>query len=296
MTDQSGTVYDLGYVPHAGDRLGRSGAVRAIVADGLRRTMGIRRKARRKIFPWLMAGIAFIPALVFIGLAFFVETFTPGFDSPFGSHADYFALAGVPTFVFAALAAPELLVGDRIDGVLAVYSSRPISPRDYVLARLGTLAVLVIAFTLIPQTIMYVGFAALSPDGFVSGLVDNLDQVWPIVATSTAFFAGWGTIAFLISVYTNRMTTARALFLGGLVGSIGLVTELARSAAFPGSRFAALAGFLDHPFTVRDAVFDVGGDTAIRNADFAAWVAVPVLVALVALAIVLPIRRYRRLM
>ena len=32
-----GVVYDLGYRPHEGDRLGRAGALRALYRDGLRR-------------------------------------------------------------------------------------------------------------------------------------------------------------------------------------------------------------------------------------------------------------------
>ena len=45
---------------------------------------------------------------MFVGLAFFVGNFVPDVESPFGSHADYYALAGVPTFIFVALAAPDM--------------------------------------------------------------------------------------------------------------------------------------------------------------------------------------------
>ncbi len=46
-----GVVYDLGYRPHEGERLGRAGAVRALYRDGLRRVLGLRRRARAKIWP-----------------------------------------------------------------------------------------------------------------------------------------------------------------------------------------------------------------------------------------------------
>lgn len=296
MTDHGGVVYDLGYVPHDGARLGRTAAIRAMVIDGVRRVMGIRRKARRKVFPWMMFTIALVPAIVFVGLAFFVESFLPDAESPFGSHADYYNLAGVPTFVFVALAAPELLIPDRVQGVLAVYSSRPISSRDYVVARLGTLGVLVIAFTLLPQLLMYVGFAALDSDGFLSTLVGNWQELWKMTAGSAALFAGWGSVGFLIGVLANRMTTARALFLGGLVGSGGLASALAESGAFEGARYAALADIIGHPFHVLDWIYGTSSTTLTEAAGFGPWVSLVAILVLTGLAAVIPIRRYRRIM
>lgn len=295
MTDRSGVVYDLGYVPHEGPRLGRSGAIRAMVADGFRRVMGIRRKARRKVFPWIMFAIAMLPAVVFVGLAFFVESFAPELDSPFGSHADYYALAGVPTFVFVALAAPELLIPDRTEGVLSVYSSRPISSRDYVLARLGTLALLVIGFTLVPQFVMYIGFAALDDSGFVSAVVGNWPELWRMIVTSSGFFLGWGAIAFLISVLAGRTTTARALFLGGLVGSSGLAAALVESGAFDLARYAAFGALLDPPFHLRDWVYGLSSDTIPARAGFGPGFSLLVMLALAGVTTWVSVVRYRRL-
>lgn len=296
MSDRTGVVYDLGYVPHDGPRLGRGAAIRAMVADGVRRVMGIRRKARRKVFPWMMFAIAMLPAVVFVGLAFFLDSFVPDIDSPFGSHADYYALAGVPTFVFVALAAPELLIPDRVQGVLSVYSSRPISSRDYVLARLGTLGVIVVGFTMIPQLVMYVGFAALDDRGFVSALVGNWPELWKMMATSTAFFVGWGVIGFFISVFANRTTTARALFLGGLVGSSGLAAALVESGAFDLARYAAFGALLDPPFQMRDWVYGLTSDTIPARAGFAPGVTLAVMLGLAGVTAAMAIVRYRRLM
>ena len=68
MSDRTGAVFDLGYKPYTGDRLGRAGAIRAIIADGVRRVLGLRRKARKKVYPWSMVGLAIVPAAVFGGL------------------------------------------------------------------------------------------------------------------------------------------------------------------------------------------------------------------------------------
>ena len=63
-----GTVYDLGYKPYDGENLGRAGSRRAIVWDGVRRVLGLRRRARTKILPWGLMTIALFPAIVFIGI------------------------------------------------------------------------------------------------------------------------------------------------------------------------------------------------------------------------------------
>ena len=70
MSDRTGVVYDLGYQPYEGQRLGRGGAIKAMIKDGLRRTFGIRRKARKKVYPWGLVSLAFLPAAVFVGLSF----------------------------------------------------------------------------------------------------------------------------------------------------------------------------------------------------------------------------------
>ena len=89
MSDRTGAVFDLGYKPYGGTRLGRAGAIKTIVKDGIRRVLGIRRKARKKVYPWSMVALAIIPAAVFVGLAFTINSFSPDAESPFGGHAEY---------------------------------------------------------------------------------------------------------------------------------------------------------------------------------------------------------------
>ena len=52
MTDK-GVVYDLGYVPYEGERRARRGAIATTYRDGIYRVFGIRRRARKKILPWM---------------------------------------------------------------------------------------------------------------------------------------------------------------------------------------------------------------------------------------------------
>ena len=65
-----GEVFDLGYTPHEGERRGRRGAITTTYRDGLNRVFGIHRRARKKIFPWILVVFAILPAVVFVGFAF----------------------------------------------------------------------------------------------------------------------------------------------------------------------------------------------------------------------------------
>ena len=143
-----GVVFDLGYRPHEGERLGRSGARRALYKDGLRRVLGLRRKARRKVFPIVLIGTALMPALFFVGLSVIAGEFDQ--TATLFGHPEYFDLTGSMALIFIALAAGELLIPDRVNGTLQVYASRPLTTVDYLIGRAAALATVVVAFLWLP--------------------------------------------------------------------------------------------------------------------------------------------------
>ena len=165
MTDQTGAVYDLGYEPYEGERNGRSGARRTVVADGLRRVLGLRRKGRRKVLPWALLVVAIAPAVVASGMSFL---FPPGAPQEIGivtANAEFFLLGGTIALLFTSLAAPELLIPDRSDGVLSMLASRPLTPADYIVAKFASITAIVGAFLLVPQLFLYIGGAGTYPEG-----------------------------------------------------------------------------------------------------------------------------------
>ena len=93
-----GAVFDLGYRPHEGPRLGRPGAARALFADGVRRVFGLRRKARRKVLPAVLIAIAVLPALFYVAVGVVVGEM--GTEAFFG-HSDYFTMSGNVSLVFS---------------------------------------------------------------------------------------------------------------------------------------------------------------------------------------------------
>jgi len=292
MTDR-GAVFDLGYKPHEGERLGTSGAFRATVKDGLRRVLGLRRKARKKIMPFSLLGIALLPAVVFVGLAFFVGDFTPDAESPFGGYEEYLALAGTVLLIFSAMAAPELLVPDRTEGVLSVYSSRPLRARDYIAARATALLGLVAAFLIVPNLLMWLGFAALADGTFVSEAVEGLGDFARSLAASAVYVLGYGVPAFLPAIYTKRTAPATGAYMAIMFFSVPLATALVES-GFTASRWGALLSLLQHPHVVRDWIFGSFNSDLPTVASFSPWVSLVVILGFAALTVVLGMRRYRR--
>ena len=292
MTDR-GVVFDLGYKPHDGPRLGTPAAVRATMKDGIRRVLGIRRKARKKVLPWLLLGVAALPAIVFVGLAFFLGEFSPDTESPFGGHPEYFLLAGTMIMLFSALAGPELLVPDREEGVLAVYSSRPMRARDYVLARAGALAVVVFAFLFIPNLLMWFGFSALDDAGFVSGAADRLDDLVKILAASVVYVLGYGVPSLFAAIWAKRNAPATGLYLAGMFGSV-IAAGLLIDSGVSGSRFGALGALIQHPNVVTNWIFGRSSSDLPAEAGFEPWVSLVVILVVAAITIAAAIRRYRR--
>ena len=67
--EAAGTIYDIGYRHYDGPRLGRRGAIGAIVAAGLRAVFGLGRSGKSKILPWGAVILGLIPAVVAVAEA-----------------------------------------------------------------------------------------------------------------------------------------------------------------------------------------------------------------------------------
>jgi ABC-2 type transport system permease protein len=292
MSDR-GAVFDLGYRPHDGPRLGRGAAIRATIKDGVRRVLGLRRNIRKRIFPWLLFAIALLPAVVFVGIVFFTSQFTGDLEmTPFASHSAYFDLAGVTVLLFAALAGPELLIPDRTEGVLSVYASRPLTGPNYLAARAGALVIVLAGFLLLPQLLLYFGFAALEPGGFGSNLASSVDEIPKFLLTTFGFVAGYGAPAFLVAATVKRTSVASGIYVAAMFVLEGVAAGLVES----GRSIAGVLALVDHPVAIRDAIYSETSDLVVHQADLSVWVSIGVVAVMVIAAAVVSLRRYRRLL
>lgn len=293
MTDA--VIYDRGYKAYDGERLGRGATRRAIVKDGIRRILGIRRKARRKVLPWSLLAIGLLMAAVLVGQLFLLGSLAGAAAEGLPSYPELFDLYSRIALLFLAITIPELLGPDRAQGVLSVYFSRPMSVADYLTGKVAAYVVMAAAIYLVPQTLFHLGAAALAENGFLSYLGANLDVLWKVSAAALGFILIHGGLLAVVGAYVDRTSFAAATFLGILLAG-GNLAGVISEAAFPGARFASLLALDDHPRYVRDWIFDSDlGSYWPERAGFDPWVSLAVIVVVAVAGSAWVYRRYRRL-
>jgi ABC-2 type transport system permease protein len=295
----SGTVFDIGYRSYAGVREGRARGITAVFQDGVRIALGVGRGGRAKILPWLfivvLTGIALIMALI-AGAA--DRMAGPGaaerMDLP--SHNDYYGIASIILFVFAAVVAPELLCRDRREGTINLYLVRPLAPTDYLLGRWGAMIAVMLAAAWLPQLILLLGLAggATSPGDYLQAHWLDVPRFLAAGAVVVTFVT---TLAMLTASFTTRRAYA-AIFLVGLVAistpfTVGVASEIDG----PAGQWISMFTLTNIPVHVNDMIFreisEVTEDAPagqlpewVRVAWWFAWTAGPAAVLW---------RRYRRL-
>jgi ABC-2 type transport system permease protein len=292
VTDQ--VIYDRGYRTYDGPRLGPRGARRAVFKDGVRRVLGLGRKARQKIFPWALISIALIAAAVFVGVHWAIGNIEESMRQEVPTYGGLFDFYSGISLLFIALAGPQLLIPDRTTGVLSVYFSRPLTVDGYLSSKVGAFATVVGAIYIVPQVVLHLGLALIATEGFLPYLGDNLDVLWKVPVTTVAFIALHGAVVFALSAVIDRTGIAAASFLGILFAG-GAIASRVAEASFPGAKYASLLALDQHPRIIRDYFFGDTVEYAPEVAGFEVWVSVVVIVGLLVGGTLFIRQRYRRL-
>jgi len=297
VTAKAGAVYDLGYEPFDGERRGRSGARITVWTDGLRRMLGLRRKARRKILPWILVAMALIPPIVAVGIAFLIPANIADEIDLASQNADFFQLAGTITMLFTALSAPELLVPDRRDGVLSILSSRPLTSDDYLAARFASLLTIIGAFLLMPQVVLFVGQAGSDPDGLFRGLVNAADTLPKIVIVAAIYAVAFVPLGFVVATFSERKAIASSIYLAVMIALAAIADAIVRNATFTGAKWVALMSPLDLADAANAEIFGrSNADSLMAVADINPYIGVVSLLVIAVVATAVSAARYRRLM
>ncbi|MEN8238229.1 MAG: hypothetical protein ABFR53_03395 [Actinomycetota bacterium] len=297
MTSDQGAVYDLGYEPYHGERRGRNGARLTVWGDGARRVLGIRRKARRKIMPWILVAIAVLPAIVSVGIAFVVPAGVSNEFDLASANSSFFQLGGTIVLLFTALAAPELLIPDRKDGVLSMLSSRPLTSNDYLAARFAGAVTVVGGFLLLPQLLLFIGQAGTDPEGIVQGVVNAAPTIPKILAVTAIYLVAYVPLGFVIASLVNRKSIAASVYLAVIIGLTAFSEALVRNSVVPGGRWVALVTPINTADAANHWVFgSVNPDSLLAAADIHPLTGIAALTVIGAGAVMFSVRRYRGLM
>jgi len=255
-----GTIYDIGYRHYDGPRLGRRGAVVAVVGAGLRAIFGLGRSGRSKVIPWGTLILAVMPAIVAVAIRVLAGDLIELY-----SYDTYLWEIGALLPIFVAAQAPELVVNDIRHRVLPLYFSRPMSRFDYVGAKLGALSLALLSLTLLPVLVLFIGRVLAAED--VIGAVGDEAGALPAILGSGAIHAVvLASLGLAIcSLAARRAYAAGAVLAVFLIG--GVVSEV----------FSGPAGFVDiapflNPLSILDGTRQwlFGGSVAespVRVAD-----------------------------
>jgi len=301
-TGPGGSIYDLGYRGYDGPRLGRRSAVRALFAHAVRTCFGIGRGGRAKIPPFVLAGLAILPAVIAVGFSALAAQAGPGGEaieqaSPI-RYDSYYGLVGILVMLFCAGQAPELFGRDQRYGVLPLYFSRVLTRADYALAKVFGLIAVVAGVVLAPYVVLFIGRVFVAPDP-ITGLRDEIDAVPRFVAQALLVAGLLGGLASLISSWTPRRAYAIAAIIAVFIippiivailgsGGVGTNTDIARIAVLlsPGDILvgtnAAIFGSIPDSPTV--AALDMPGWSFVLAAIVGALGSIG-----------LTVRRYRRI-
>jgi ABC-2 type transport system permease protein len=285
-----GAVYDRGYRPYEGVRGGREAATYALFKASIRRALGIRRSWRQKVAPFVLLGIATIPAIVNVGVGY--VTRNEQFDRV--EIITYHEYVGVSStlLLFVALVAPDVLCPDRRQHVLPLMFARPLTGVDYVMAKVGAIFAILFAFSFLPQVVLFIGNMLVS-DSALDYLGDHLDVLWqvPLAVALLAFF--YAVVGLAVASLTDRRIVAGAAIIGLLLVTSITAGVLVGDDNDTGS--AALINVLALPLYLRDLVFlgHIDPDSPLSGVDNGGLYAVVAYAAVVAVACAILVRRYR---
>jgi ABC-2 type transport system permease protein len=202
---EAGVIHDIGYQRYQGPHLGRGAVLGALYTHGLRAAFGLGRSAKSKIFPWGVAGIVLLIAVINAGVR--SQTGTWLFD--------YYQIANTMSWLvifFVAIVAPELVSRDLRSGVLPLYFSRPLRAADYVMAKVAALVTAVWLLLAVPQFVMFLTGAFTTKTG-MKGVWHELGLLIP----GWGYSLLWALIFTSISLLIASLTGKRAFAAGGIV-------------------------------------------------------------------------------
>lgn len=283
-----GSIYDLGYRGYDGPRLGRGYALLSLYIHSLRGVFGLGRRTGSKVFPIGLTVLAFIPAVIQLGIGALTESTVEFFHA----HS-YYGYTQVILALFCAAAAPPLAGRDQQTHTLSLYFSRSLERMDYAMAKFGALATALLALTLAPQVVLFIG-NGLAGNDLRGYFADEWTQVVPIVASAVVLCAFIAAISLVIAAQTPRraystVSILAVFMLTWIVSSI--VAELTE-------REIGLAALLLSPFhMMRGFTLFLFGETPgatspLGIVDYPGWIYLLAAIAWTALAGYLIYRRY----
>jgi ABC-2 type transport system permease protein len=255
--------------------------------------LGLRRTWRQKVAPFVLLGVATIPAIVNVGIGY-VTRDRIGDRFEIITYHDYIGVSST-LLLFVALVCPDVMCPDRRHRVLPLMFARPLMGQDYVAAKVGAITSILFAFAFLPQVVLFVGNMLVS-DSALDYFTGHLDILWKVPAAAVLLAVYYAVIGVAVSSLTDRRIIA-----GAAVAGLFLVTSISSSIIvgdnyqFEGGSRAALINIWVLPLYVRDLIFlgHIDRGSRLSGVDQGGLLAVATFIVLVVVAAGVLLRRYR---
>jgi ABC-2 type transport system permease protein len=228
FADGEARILDRGFRHYDGPRL-RWGPVRTVVVQGIQRGLGIRRKFSAKILPFLGILAAYVPAIVFIGIA---SMFRGGQITQLvlPSYSDYFANISLAILLLTALVAPEVFGNDQKNGMLGIYLASPLTRNSYLWAKSASVLTILALITAGPQVLLLIastvqGVGPATP-------VDWIVLLLRILASGLVVGSLLTAMSVTVTVLTNNKGIATASIVVLLIVLAGIAGSLAAASGY----------------------------------------------------------------
>lgn len=263
-------IHDRGYRRYDGDRTGAVGAMRTTARYTFGRILGLRRGARAKALPFIVVGIAYLPAIVYIGIGVIIPKQLAAASVPLVWEYYGFVISAI--LLFIAFAAPEALCPDRRFRVMGVYLSSPLTRTTYLVAKFAAVAGALVFVTLFPPLLMVLGrsLQGLGPSSSELGL--TVIRIFVCGILLATFFA-------LLALGASSLTDRKG-FASSAIVLVFVVGGAVSSALFQATEnhSALLLNVFTVPFELVRRIFGNVGDhpslpTALLAVVFVGWAA-----------------------
>lgn len=227
-------IHDRGYFAYDGPRHGPGRAMVVLGYHTVQRVLGLKRSNWQKVLPAITLLIAFVPAIVFIGLAALLPDSS---DFELGEPTEYYVLIVWTLFLFTSFVTPEATCTDRRSGMLGLYLASPLDRDTYLAAKFAAIVAVLGIMTIGPTLLMLIAFTleGSGPDG----VIDWLTELGRVLASGLAMAAFWGALSLAVSSLTTRRALASVAIFVSLLVSAAVGDGLAQGADL-GDSFALL--------------------------------------------------------
>jgi len=286
MSDQGARIFDVGYRAYDGPRSAPAWALVTVWRHTVQRVLGLHRPFRHKVLPGIALLIAFLPAVVFVGISAYLPALRV-LTEILPSYGEYVGIITMALALFASLVAPEALCTDRRSGMLDLYLAGPLDVKRYLAAKWGSVVAVMCVMTIGPQLFLLVSYTVVSAG---PSLGEAPLLLLRIVVSGVGVALFYTAVAMGVSSLTTRRAVAAvATVLVLLIPPIAVGVSIESGGAPDGLALLTPGVATEYAFRVFGETRDATGDqppiadvaTGFVVAGLAGWILLGAAVSLV---------------